>query len=98
MTSHHHSTPNHSHEQLLVGWKWGATGQERRGQRETGRGNERRGYDDEGRNDDGTAGRGEDNEENQKKKKKAQETSTFLGLFVSSFLISFFVTNKLFRY
>jgi hypothetical protein len=78
-----------------VGWKRGATGRERRGQRETARGNERRGYDDEGRDDDGTVGRGGDNEENQKKK-KAQGTSTFLGLYVSSFLISLFVTNNIF--
>jgi hypothetical protein len=25
-TIHHHSTPNHCHEQLLMGWKWGAMG------------------------------------------------------------------------
>jgi hypothetical protein len=25
-TTQHHSTPNHCHEQLLVGWKWGTTG------------------------------------------------------------------------
>ena len=29
----HHSTPNHSREQLLTGWKQGATEWERRGQR-----------------------------------------------------------------